>query len=218
MYIVILVLLVIFFMTFGLQLILGASRFIAGFDSTSGSNSTGNSNDTSVIVAPELYDIPDATSSAQLDITGRTNGSGTITIYVNDVESDSFEVDEDDPDFETTVRLNNGSNSIYAEYENEKGKIKDSDEYTVIYLKDKPTLDISSPSDGATYDKNEVTISGSVGDDINVKVNGRPVVVAADGSFRTNHSLSEGDNKITIIATDIAGNTTEEELTVKYEK
>ena len=216
-YLVILILLIAFFMTFGLKLILGVSQFIAGFSNSSDTTSQ-TKDDNIVIVAPELYDMPDATNSAQLAIYGTSSGKGTVYIYVNDEKATEVSVDENNQDFNATIDLDKDSNQIYAEFKDENGKIKDSDTFTVRYFRERPELTIDSPADGSTSQDQEITVSGKTSSDNQVKVNGQPVVLNADGSFRQTVQLNEGDNTIFVIATDIAGNFEEKQLKVTYQK
>ena len=51
-----------------------------------------------------------------------------------------------------------------------------------------------------------------------IKVNDLPVVVDAQGVFQTMVKLKEGENKIAIIAQDVAGNSEEKILILTYEK
>lgn len=75
-----------------------------------------------------------------------------------------------------------------------------------------PTLNISAPANGSETNKAECTVSGTTNDatssPVNVEVNGTAVTVASDGQFSTTVNLTEGENTITIVATDGAGKTT----------
>src|SRR3989338_3406902 len=102
-YLVVLILLIAFFMTFGLQVVLRVSSFIADLGrphETEQNNSTQE-----VVVSPVLYDIPDATNSAQLAISGSSSGNGTIKIFVNDEEAENMSVNGNEPDFSAIVDL-----------------------------------------------------------------------------------------------------------------
>ena len=51
-----------------------------------------------------------------------------------------------------------------------------------------------------------------------IKINDFPIVVDANGNWETNIKLKDGDNLITIIASDLAGNTESKIITVNYQK
>ncbi len=75
-----------------------------------------------------------------------------------------------------------------------------------------PTLSITAPAEGLATNKTTVTVTGKTDDatskPVTVTVNGAAATVGTDGSFSKDVSLSNGANKITIIATDKAGKTT----------
>jgi len=85
-----------------------------------------------------------------------------------------------------------------------------------------PVISIPSPADYSTVSSSEVKLSGKVIDDQSgidkVTVNGNLVSLSSDGSFNTTINLSEGLNKIMILAIDKAGNQTTKILSVIYEK
>lgn len=213
-YVVLLILTVAFIMTVGLQLVLAASRFIAGFSKKSDEL---NHISTEVVVPPVLYDLPDATNSAQLAINGTSSGDGTITIFVNDESVEDISVDSSNPDFKTIITLDQTDNNVYAQFKDSKNRIKDSDTYSVQYIKEKPTLIIDSPADGSHTLDSEITVSGSTGQNDRLKINGKPVVLNADGTFSYRLTLDQGENTINVASTDEAGNVQESSIKVTYE-
>jgi hypothetical protein len=75
-----------------------------------------------------------------------------------------------------------------------------------------PVLNVTSPVDGSVTNTSTCTVSGTTNDatssPVTVTVNGASVTVNANGSFSKAITLSEGENTITIVATDAAGKTT----------
>lgn len=75
-----------------------------------------------------------------------------------------------------------------------------------------PTLTVSSPSDNSITNKASCTVSGVTNDatssPVTVTVNGKSVTVGTDGAFSTTITLTEGENTITVVATDAAGKAT----------
>jgi hypothetical protein len=75
-----------------------------------------------------------------------------------------------------------------------------------------PTLNLTSPADGAITNVSSLTVTGTTNDatssPVTVTVNGTAVTVGSDGGFTTNLTLSEGSNTITVVAKDAAGKTT----------
>ncbi len=83
-----------------------------------------------------------------------------------------------------------------------------------------PNLQIISPQNYTTVNEDTVDITGKVIDDgsgvESVTVDGNAVTTNDDGTFSTTVSLMKGDNIITIVATDKAGNKTTKTITVTY--
>ncbi len=75
-----------------------------------------------------------------------------------------------------------------------------------------PVLNVTSPTEGLSTNEAKVTVSGTTNDvtssPVTLKVNGQTVEVKEDGSFSTTVILTEGENTITIVATDSAGRET----------
>lgn len=216
MYLILIVLLIIFMSTIGFKLIINTSIWLSNL--SRGEQPTKvNSKDAGFLLAPELFDVPDATNSAEIEVTGQGTKGTELTMYVNDEEVDSFTLDKDE--FEVMLPLDEGTNAIYVQIEDIKNKrTQDSETYTVMVLRDKPSLEISAPRDGETVTKSSITVTGKTDENVSVRINGSPVVVSSDGSFRRQMILKEGENTIKAIATDIAGNSEEAEVKVKYEK
>ena len=83
-----------------------------------------------------------------------------------------------------------------------------------------PIITINSPEDGAETSDDFVSVSGTITDDLSgidsATINGNSLTLNSDGSFSTTVSLTEGDNTITITATDKAGNKATKTITVTY--
>nr|DAY68088.1 MAG TPA: Ig-like domain protein [Caudoviricetes sp.] len=75
-----------------------------------------------------------------------------------------------------------------------------------------PTLSITSPANGLVTNISTITVSGTSNDvtssPVTITVNGTAVTVGSDGAFTTSIKLTEGENTITVIATDSAGKKT----------
>jgi PGF-pre-PGF domain-containing protein len=73
-----------------------------------------------------------------------------------------------------------------------------------------PTLVVNEPQQNAVFNRNEITVSGTVWDEgglPTVTVNGDEIAVALDGSFRTPVILTAGANTISVRASDSSDNT-----------
>jgi len=69
-----------------------------------------------------------------------------------------------------------------------------------------PVLNVTAPAEGLKTNAAKVIVSGTTNDvtssPVTLKVNGKAVTVNADGSWSTSVDLAEGENTITIVATD----------------
>ena len=72
-----------------------------------------------------------------------------------------------------------------------------------------PVLNVTSPDDGLITNKSTIVVAGTTNDatssPVTLTVNGNKVSVGSDGSFSTTVTLSEGENTITVEATDQVG-------------
>ncbi len=76
-----------------------------------------------------------------------------------------------------------------------------------------PGLVVSAPPQSLVTNNESLVVRGATQRGAGVAVNGEPIPTQ-DGSFRTNVSLTEGENTIVVEATDALGNTSTEELNV----
>jgi len=77
-----------------------------------------------------------------------------------------------------------------------------------------PSLSISEPEDGSTVDQDSVTVKGTTDISATIEINDKKVDNDL-GDFSKEIDLKEGENTITIVVTDPAGNQTKKELTIK---
>jgi hypothetical protein len=173
-----------------------------------------------VLFAPSLNNIPNATSSAQIDISGTASyEDGRIILYINDREVDSTKLGNDQSFTFKKVSLRSGENRIKVYYSINNRQSDFSQEYVVIRSSEKLELEITSPSDGTTFKKADkrINVSGKTDPNSSVSVNGFRAVVNSEGEFSYLLELNEGDNKIIVESTNEAGIKVQKEITVKYE-
>lgn len=206
-----------FFGFFGLKLLVGFSLLV---DKMRGAGPTPEAAQT-LILPPILDTLPTATKSAMLTVHGTGQDGLTAIIFINDEESKKTTVAKDGSFSVTLPALSEGANSISAKLSDDKGNTSDlSNILSVTIKKTAPILELTSPEDNSTVngDNNNVTVAGKTEEDTTVTVNGRIAVVRSDNTFTYNYPLNNGDNKLAVIATDTAGNTTTIERAVKYQR
>lgn len=111
-----------------------------------------------------------------------------------------------------TTALGDGSHTVYVNAKDHDGNaaVQKSVQFTVDTVA--PTLNVTSPTEGLKTNEDTVTVSGTTNDatssPVKVTVNGDAVTVQENGSFSKVVTLTEGENTITVIATDSAGKQT----------
>ncbi len=188
-------------------------------DTISGKSSQSAQVVSDTLEAPVIDLLPSATPSASIDVQGHAFYSdGQIELYVNDSRVDTVDLDNSQSFTFESVRLRSGENSLKVRIEKNGKKSDFSEEYTISYVKDTPKLEVSSPSDGASFTKadQEINVSGTTDPDNNVRVNNFIAIVDSQGNFSYRLKLNEGENKIKIEAENLAGNKSSKDLTVSY--
>jgi hypothetical protein len=203
-------------LNFGPILIAQLGGFI---DTLAGKPQTINLKSDADLLPPQLNPLPPGVSQELINITGRAfytdgkielvlNGASYNTISLN--KSQDFEIED--------VKLSKGENLLKVRMIRNGKKSEFSQEYKILYLTDEPRLEISYPSDGASFSKadQEITIQGTTEPENTVRVNNFIAIVDTEGNFSYVYKLKEGENRIKIVATNLAGKTSEKELILSY--
>ncbi len=171
----------------------------------------------SFIAPPVLDSLPQATSSADIVISGIASSKQNVNLYINNNLVNSIKTQGDGKfSFKETIKA--GENSINAK-ETINGKESDLSNTITITLKNAPpSLTVDTPSENQSFskDQNVVDVKGSTDIDAKITVNGLWAITDDFGKFSYRLTLQNGENKVKIIATDIAGNKTEKEIKVSY--
>jgi bacillopeptidase F (M6 metalloprotease family)/subtilisin family serine protease len=148
-----------------------------------------------------------ATNSASISVEGTSVDGATVNIYQDEVLVGSGQVSGGR--FNVPVTLHEGANVLTATAQVAEGETRPSAPITVILDQTAPVLTVTAPTDGLTTNRDAVTVTGGASDAHlrSVTVNGQSVTITGD-SFSHRILVSEGDNLITVVATDIAGNST----------
>lgn len=205
-----------FFGLFGLKILVGFSLLV---DRVRGNTPTAQT--TELILPPILDPLPNATNSSTLVIRGSAQADLDIILYVDEEETEKSKVSENGTFTLTLDGLTEGTKHISAKVSDDKGTVSElSNVLTILIKKKGPSLELTAPEDNSTLngDDNKVTIAGKTDVDTSVTVNDRIAVVSGDNTFSYKYPLNDGENKLKIVATDIAGNTSTIERTVTYRK
>lgn len=160
---------------------------------------------------PIFADVPEATFSASIAISGFSQPGVDVVLYLNGAEFD-HKLTADSGTFQfASVPLSDGDNQIYA-YATTANNLQSekSITYTVTVDKTKPVVTLDSPHDGDILrgqSQRIVTFSGSVNKPgSKVYIGDRMVILQSDGKFNLPYQLVEGDQQLQIKAIDKAGN------------
>ncbi len=167
---------------------------------------------------PVLSPLPEATNAAVIKIEGYTEAGVGVDVFLNDAQVASTNSD-DQGLFKSEFKLNEGSNKIQAKAKDDAGNSSESILKTVNFDKKGVDITIDSPKDGLEIfgqNNQNVTFSGKVSKpDASVNINGNYVRLDASGAFSSIVRLNQGDNNVSVKATDRAGNTAEKIVKVK---
>lgn len=208
-----------FLLTSGFSLLINSSVFV-------GNLFGGGRSEYDFGTAPKFYnlefdEVPAATNSAGLQVSGIAENLDEVTFYLNGSRTKKVDVDSEGKFSTILSNYDQGSNTLYAIGRNKKtSETKKTDTVSFLFKTEKPTIEITEPSDGHKTPRDEIKVAGktNLGEQMDVRVQGALTTVDASGNFQSFVRLKEGENKIKITVSDAAGNTEEKEITVFYEK
>lgn len=163
-------------------------------------------------LAPPVLNIPyEATNSASVDIKGFATARSKVKIYLDEELIQTADTTENGNFNAKGISLSLGTNSIYGRTEGENSQESlPSKTIQLIFDNEKPSLEISEPSDGQTFKgERKIKVSGKTEPGAVLSISGERVILGAEGKFNHEVSLSDGENTITIKVHDLAGNITE---------
>ncbi len=200
---------------FGIPLIVKFAGFIGDIAK---SDKPVELNDITPPAPPHFNNIPEYTNKESLDVTGKSENGAVIIITSNGDESEV--VANSEGDFSFTFNLNDGENTIVAKAKDQSSNESTSTKnFTIVFDNTEPKLEITSPSDGASYygsSQRQLTIKGTVSEKVNLTINERMISLKDDNSFSYTTTLSEGENKYELKAIDPSGNEISTSLTINF--
>lgn len=211
------IILIAFLFKFGIGIVTGIGSLFVKINE--GSTADQQNTSQNRIIPPVLDPLPQATNSATIDVVGKSiEKNENIQLFINSTLKAETQSD-DQGGFEFLgIELLEGQNSIATRIKQADTTSEFSKEYSVMYQKVEPKLEITSPTDNSTFthDNQEVSIQGKTNPENRVTVNGFWAIVDNDGNFSYTLKLNEGDNAVAIEAQDPAGNKTKKEIKLFY--
>ena len=169
---------------------------------------------------PVVNSTPTATNSAQISISGYADPAAKVALTVNGSLSNSLNADSDGY-FETKIQLIKGDNFVSVKYtDSSLNESRESQSITINRDDESPVLTIESPSSGSVLygqDQKMVEVKGKTEPEASLIINNRYVSIRSDGSFSYKLGLQEGENEITVLAKDKAGNVTEKKISLRWQ-
>jgi len=181
-------------------------------------------------------------SGAEVDLAGNLiDDTGVETIQIErtfeyryaeqETSREFYELEDPGDSFSQELFLGDGDNQITARYTDRLGNIRRHEFTLIVQDNEDPTVDLSVPSETTSE---TITIEGTVSDNVKVQTftltankNTRTLVgerspeperdrLSVD--FQTNVTLLEGENTLTVEATDNSDNTITQEFDVVYNR
>lgn len=215
--IVIIIVLLIFIIGYGPKLLIKFSVLMSGSQANQGTINASSS--ISYVPPPILNQMESATNSANIQISGSESQQNvTINLYVNGQQTDQTGLKPNNSFSFNNVTLTQGSNTIEAKANTTNNtESAYSNQIQITYDTKAPSLTVSSPQDGQSFNQSQspVTITGKTDPGVQVIINGAWAIVDPQGNFTYSYTLQSGDNDLKIQAIDAAGNTTLKEIHIK---
>lgn len=166
-------------------------------------------NEVSAPSTPRLDYLPAYTNKNKAEIKGFADPSTSISLSVNDQEPRSSTSSENGSFEFLNVPLKEGQNNFKV-VSVKDGKSSEESTASIIYDKKPPILELKEPADNAFFPKStkEIKISGKTESDATITINDLQAIVNPDGTFNYTLPVSNGDNKLKVIAKDLAANQT----------
>lgn len=171
-------------------------------------------------IAPPVLYIPfEATNSASLPISGYAAAGSKVEVYIDEEIKAQVDTDSESKFTTSAISLNLVTNNINAvTIDKDNKKSLPSKNIKLYFSNEKPELSVSEPGDGTEIkggDK-KVKVAGKTDANNSVMVNGSTVIVGSEGNFETVVALNDGDNTLTIVASNSFGNSNQLQRLVKY--
>ena len=198
---------------FGIPLLVNLSLFLSG----SQSKVETKIQSSSFIAPPVLDSFPEATTSAEVIISGIASKKQTVNLYINYNLVDTVKAG-DDGKFSFKQTIKPAENIIQAKSVVNEKESDFSNTIITAFKNAPPSLSLNSPTDGQSFskDQNIASIKGATDTDAKVTINGFWAITDSNGNFSYSLPLQNGENKIRVEAIDIAGNKAIKEIKIIY--
>lgn len=159
-----------------------------------------------------------ATNSATIDLNGQSEPESRVYLTQNGESKGNQTTQSNGLFIFPEINLVGGNNLFKLVAMDSAGNQSPSSVvYTVEYLSKTPEINIESPQDGQTVTSKKLNIKGSTNPQSKLLINGRWIQLGITGTFETSINLNVGENSISFLVSDKAGNETKKEIKVFLE-
>lgn len=208
--------LLLFLLFFGLKILIGFSLLV---DKIRG-NSPQQASQTDILLPPILDPLPESTNSATIEIHGKSDPKKEVLIYVNDKEYKKLTTTDTGEFSIDAIAVDEERVTISAKVKGDKDAVSAlSNVITTLIDRTPPKLEVTKPTDTQIINDgtHKVIVEGKTEEGMRITVSDRIAVVHADGSFTYAFNVNDGENVLSIVSTDAAGNQTKIERRVTYQ-
>ncbi|HKB88213.1 MAG TPA: Ig-like domain-containing protein [Patescibacteria group bacterium] len=192
------------------------ANFVSGLRN---STVVSSSNDKTPPAPPTFRTYPDFTNQQTISLSGSAEPGTAIKLTFNESKTDAL-IDKDGNFSFQDLNLQNGENNFSAYAIDTAGNISQkSVGGKITYDNTPPNLTVDSPSDGSKFfgaSQRQVTIQGTTDSGSSITINDRIVSVSDNGKFQYTLTLNSGDNIFNVKSVDMAGNSTEKNITLNF--
>ena len=164
---------------------------------------------------PVITNVQDTvyTNQDSIVLEGKVESECKVNIYVN---GEKHEIETENREFSIEVNLAGEETIVFATSELNGMETEPSSPVKIIKDITSPTVEIQRPSDGEKTNREVVHVIGNAYDKYldKVVINDTEIRLDENGYFHERLILNEGENIITVRATDLAGNITEKSIKV----
>jgi hypothetical protein len=176
--------------------------------------------DTTAPPPPTFSPLPSYTKVEKISISGFAEPASEVTLLIDGQEAVKTIGEAGGTfNFAEVTLPTEGKNTLTATAADRAGNVSQKSAELIITLdKTPPEIEVSSPQNGQAFsgENNQIHVEGKTEPGITVRVNEIQAAMLADGTFRATLTASAGEIKITIMATDKAGNEKKVELKVTF--
>ncbi|MEH7223098.1 S8 family serine peptidase [Bacillus sp. JJ1566] len=154
------------------------------------------------------------TNESTVTVAGKAAPTTTVHVFNNGEEVATTDTTAEGT-YSVAVELQVGENTLTAKASTATGITDESEAVVIVLDQTSPELAITSPENGLKTNQEAITVTGTVQDENidSVTVNGESATIK-DGSFTKRVLVENGENNIDVVATDKAGNSTSDQVTV----